>query len=53
MKYVDEYRDAQQAQRLAEVIRQKRPARGRSWGAGADHAILRFGLDEMLPKEIP
>lgn len=54
MKYVDEYRDAQQAQRLAEVIRQKttRPWTLMEICGGQTHAILRFGLDEMLPKEI-
>lgn len=54
MKYVDEYRNAQQAQRLAEAIRRKTT---RPWSlmeicGGQTHAILRFGLDEMLPKEI-
>jgi hydrogenase expression/formation protein HypD len=54
VKYVDEYRDAQQAQRLAEVIRQKttRPWTLMEICGGQTHAILRFGLDEMLPKEI-
>lgn len=54
MKYVDEYRDAEQAQRLVEAIRRTTT---RPWSlmeicGGQTHSILRFGLDEMLPKEI-
>jgi len=54
VKYVDEYRDTQQAQRLAEAIRRRTT---RPWSimeicGGQTHAILRFGLDEMLPREI-
>lgn len=54
MKYVDEYRDAEQAQRLADVIRRKttRPWTLMEICGGQTHSILRFGLDEMLPKEI-
>jgi len=53
MKYIDEYRDAEQAQRLAEAIRRTTT---RPWSimeicGGQTHSILRFGLDEMLPKE--
>jgi len=54
VKYVDEYRDAEQVQRLADLIRRKTT---RPWAlmeicGGQTHSILRFGLDAMLPKEI-
>ena len=54
MKYVAEYRDAAAARRLAEAIEQ---AATRSWSimevcGGQTHAIIRFGLDEMLPRRI-
>lgn len=54
MKYVDEYRDAEQAQRLADVIRRKttRPWTLMEICGGQTHSILRFGLDEMLPNQI-
>lgn len=54
MKYVDEYRDAGAvraiAQRIRETVRQ-------SWTVmevcgGQTHAIVRFGLDRLLPAEI-
>jgi hydrogenase expression/formation protein HypD len=54
MRHVDEYRDAAGAAALAAAI-----ARGvtRHWTlmevcGGQTHAILRFGLDEMLPDQI-
>jgi len=54
MKYVDEYRDAAAVRQLADAIR---AATGRPWSimeicGGQTHAILRFALDEMLPREI-
>ena len=54
MKYVDEYRDAAQARRLADAIR---AITTRPWSimeicGGQTHAIVRFALDEMLPPEI-
>ena len=54
MKFVDEYRDAQRARQLAEVIRRSTT---RPWSimevcGGQTHAIVRFALDEMLPAEI-
>lgn len=54
MKYVDEYRDAAGARRLAAAIR---AATTRPWHimeicGGQTHAIVRFGLDRMLPEEI-
>ena len=54
MKYVDEYRDAEAARQLAAAIAR---ATTRPWNimevcGGQTHAIVRFGLDEMLPREI-
>jgi hydrogenase expression/formation protein HypD len=54
MKYVDEYRDPQQARRVAEAIRATvtRPWNVMEVCGGQTHAIVRFALDEMLPPEI-
>lgn len=54
MKYIDEYRDAKAAQRYARAIAQ---IAQRSWMimevcGGQTHAIVKFGIDELLPKEI-
>jgi hydrogenase expression/formation protein HypD len=54
MKYVNEYRDSNGAAQL--VARIKR-AVTRPWAimevcGGQTHAIVRFGIDELLPKEI-
>jgi hydrogenase expression/formation protein HypD len=54
MKYVDEFRGAAEAKRLAAAIR---AATTREWRimevcGGQTHAIVRFGLDQMLPPEI-
>ncbi len=54
MKYVDEYRDADAARRYVEAIRAltTRPWVVMEVCGGQTHAIVRFGLDEMLPPEI-
>ncbi|MGO8751387.1 MAG: hydrogenase formation protein HypD [Thermoguttaceae bacterium] len=54
MKYVDEYRNAERAGQLAESIRRvvTRPWSIMEVCGGQTHAIVRFGLDELLPKEI-
>jgi len=54
MKYLDEYRDAAGAKRLAEAVRRKttRPWNIMEVCGGQTHAILRFAIDEMLPPEI-
>lgn len=54
MKYVDEYRDAEQAKRLADAIRQMttRPWQIMEVCGGQTHTIVRFALDELLPREI-
>jgi hydrogenase expression/formation protein HypD len=54
MKYIDEYRNADAAKKLAEAIAR---ATTRPWNimevcGGQTHAILRFALDELLPPEI-
>jgi hydrogenase expression/formation protein HypD len=54
MKFVDEYRNAAAAQQLAAAIRAAvtRPWRIMEICGGQTHAIIRFGLDQMLPPEI-
>jgi hydrogenase expression/formation protein HypD len=54
MKYVDEYRDAALVRKLAEAISR---ATTRPWTlmeicGGQTHAIVKFGLDELLPRQI-
>ena len=54
MKYVDEYRDPEAGKRLAAAIRETvtRPWNIMEICGGQTHAIIRFALDEMLPREI-
>jgi hydrogenase expression/formation protein HypD len=54
MKYVDEYRNAEAVKRCAEAIRRitTRPWNIMEVCGGQTHAIVRFGLDEILPREI-
>ncbi|MGA2031580.1 MAG: hydrogenase formation protein HypD [Thermoguttaceae bacterium] len=54
MKYIDEYRNAEGAKRLAETIARTvtRPWNIMEICGGQTHAIIRFGLDQMLPQEI-
>lgn len=54
MKYVSEYRGSGEVRQLADQIRRKTT---RAWSlmeicGGQTNAILRFGLDELLPTEI-
>src|SRR5579862_7416604 len=54
MRYVDEYRDATAARRLARAIEQ---VTTRCWTlmevcGGQTHAIVRFGVDALLPGTI-
>ena len=54
MKYLDEYRDAQGAHRLAQEIAR---VTTRPWSimevcGGQTHAIVKFGIDELLPKQL-
>ncbi|TFH64552.1 MAG: hydrogenase formation protein HypD [Candidatus Zixiibacteriota bacterium] len=54
MKFVDEYRDAKAARQLAEHIKAvvTRPWTIMEICGGQTHAIVRFGIDELLPSEI-
>ncbi len=54
MKYIDEYRDAKSAQGFAEGIRRitTRPWTLMEVCGGQTHAIVKFGIDELLPPEI-
>jgi hydrogenase expression/formation protein HypD len=54
VKYVDEYRNAEAVRHCAEAIRRltTRPWHIMEVCGGQTHAIVRFGLDEMLPEEI-
>jgi len=54
MKYIDEYRDAEAARRYAEAIARltTRPWTLMEICGGQTHAIVKFGVDELLPPEI-
>jgi hydrogenase expression/formation protein HypD len=54
VKYLDEYRDGALARQLAETIRKMvtRPWSIMEICGGQTHAIVRFGIDELLPAEI-
>ena len=54
MKYLDEYRDAEAAQQYAREIARvtTRPWSVMEVCGGQTHAIVKFGIDELLPKLI-
>ncbi len=54
MKFVDEYRDGRSAERYARAIARitTRPWSIMEVCGGQTHAIVKFGIDELLPKEI-
>jgi len=54
MKFVDEYRDAALARQLAREIHRvtTKPWTIMEICGGQTHAIVRFGIDELLPKQI-
>ena len=54
MKYLDEYRDAAGTRLLAEQIGRitTRPWSVMEICGGQTHAIVRFGLDELLPRQV-
>lgn len=54
MRHVDEYRDPRQARRCAQALRQlvTRPWRIMEVCGGQTHAIVRFGVDQLLPPEV-
>ena len=54
MKYLDEYRDEKIARALAQEIRERVT---RAWVlmeicGGQTHTIMRYGIDELLPREV-
>ncbi len=54
MKFLDEYRDADLAQQLAQEIHRvtTKPWTIMEVCGGQTHAIVKFGIDELLPKQI-
>ena len=54
MKYLDEYRDADAAQKYAKEIHRltTRPWNIMEICGGQPHAIVKFGIDDLLPKQI-
>jgi hydrogenase expression/formation protein HypD len=54
MKYLDEYRDAEAARKYADEIARltTRPWTLMEVCGGQTHTIVKFGLDELLPKQI-
>ena len=54
MKFVDEYRDGDQARRYARALRRitTKPWTLMEVCGGQTHAIVKFGIDELLPPEI-
>ncbi len=54
MKYVEEYRDPVAAQRYAEAIARTvtRPWTLMEICGGQTHTIVKYGIDELLPKEV-
>ena len=54
MKYLDEYRDAEAARRYAQELARitTRPWTLMEVCGGQTHAIVKFGLDELLPKSV-
>jgi hydrogenase expression/formation protein HypD len=54
VKFIDEYRDADAARDMAAAIRRitTRPWTVMEVCGGQTHAIVRFGLDELLPEDV-
>jgi len=54
MKYVEEYRDPVAAQEYADAIRRTvtRPWKLMEICGGQTHSIVKYGIDELLPKEV-
>src|SRR6202790_2839648 len=54
MKYLDEYRDSEAARKLAAAIARTvtRPWTIMEVCGGQTHTIVKYGIDEILPKEI-
>ena len=54
MKYLDEFRDPKAAKKISEEIKKitKRPWRIMEICGGQTHTILKYNIEELLPKEI-
>jgi hydrogenase expression/formation protein HypD len=54
MKYLDEYRDGELARKIAREVHRvtTRPWNIMEVCGGQTHAIVKFGIDELLPKQI-
>jgi len=54
MRFIEEYRDAAAAQRFADAIRKivTRPWTVMEVCGGQTHAIMKFGIDELLPPQV-
>ena len=54
MRYVEEYRDPVAAQQFADAIRSAvtRPWKLMEICGGQTHSIVKYGIDELLPKEV-
>ncbi len=54
MKFLDEYRDAGLAEQFARELHRvtTRPWKIMEVCGGQTHAIVKFGIDELLPKQI-
>jgi hydrogenase expression/formation protein HypD len=54
VKYVEEYRDPVAAQQYAEAIARTvtRPWKVMEICGGQTHSIVKYGIDELLPKEV-
>ena len=54
MRFIDEYRDAEVAHKIAGSIRRAttRPWKIMEICGGQTHSIIKFGLDELLPKNV-
>src|SRR3954469_15906014 len=54
MKYLDEYRDGESARQLADAIARTvtRPWTIMEVCGGQTHTIVKYGIDEVLPREI-
>lgn len=54
MKFIDEYRDKEAVHKLAAAIKKivTKPWMIMEVCGGQTHAIVRFGIDELLPKEV-
>ena len=54
MKYLDEYRDRRAAERYARLIKAlvKRPWTVMEICGGQTHSIVRFGIDQLIPKSL-